>query len=339
MTTKDKGRKRDEDLEDEKDESEEESEEEESEEDESDEDESDEGGDDDDDDEDEKASAKSKPAPEDPGLSGAREKTRNALRVERGPAATYARNVWTITKRELASYFNSPIAYIVISLTLVAFGLVCFFYLDFFQVNRASYSQFLGIPDGAPITVPPILCVITAPLFTMRSLSEEKRMGTLELLITLPVRDSEVILGKFIASMTMVVIIIGLLLAYPLLMFGWPWHLGPFDWGPFWAAMLGLVLLAAASVAIGMMFSSFTENQIVSLFLSVALLAGVFLIGRLVRFLPGWPGDLIAFFSFESRYEPFSRGVIDTRAVVYFVSIAVLALLVSFRSLESRKWR
>ncbi|MBL8606970.1 MAG: ABC transporter permease subunit [Myxococcales bacterium] len=330
----------DEDLEDEKDESEEE----ESEEEESDDDESkgdDDDGDDDGDDDDgeEEAKAKSKPEPEDPALTGAREKTRNHLRLPRGPAATYAMNVWTITKRELASYFNSPIAYIVISLTLVAFGLVCFFYLDFFQVNRASYSQFLGIPDGAPITVPPILCVITAPLFTMRSLSEEKRMGTLELLITLPVRDSEVILGKFLASMTMLLIIIGLLLAYPLVMFGWPWHLGPFDWGPFWAAMLGLVLLSMASVAIGMMFSSLTENQIVSLFLSVALLAGVFLIGRLVRFLPGWPGDLIAFFSFESRFEPFSRGVIDTRAVVYFVSIAVLALLVSFRSLESRKWR
>ena len=82
-----------------------------------------------------------------------------------------------------------------------------------------------------------------------------------------------------------------------------------------------------------------TPLALAGVFASVALLAGVFLIGRLVRFLPGWPGDLIAFFSFESRFEPFSRGVIDTRAVVYFVSIAVLALLVSFRSLESRKWR
>ena len=270
-------------------------------------------------------------------MTGLTQKSRSALRAQRGPVATWFRNVWTISKRELASYFNSPLAYIVVSVSLVGLGLICFFYQDFFQVNRASYAQFFG--TEGPITVPILLSVIAAPLFTMRSLSEERRLGTIELLITLPVRDSEVILGKFVGAFTMLLVQILLLAAYPVVMFLWPWHIGAFDWGPFWASLLGLTVLSAASVGVGMMFSSFTESQILSFFMSLMTLAMVFYIGNLVRFMPGTAGDIIAFFSFQTRYEPFSRGVIDSKALVYFLSIAVITLLVAFRQLESRKWK
>jgi ABC-2 type transport system permease protein len=241
-------------------------------------------------------------------------------------------NVWTIAKRELASYFNSPLAYIVISMSLVGIGLWCFYKQGYWQVDRASYTQLFG-------ELPALFCIFTAPLFTMRSLSEERRLGTLELLITLPVRDSEVILGKFLGAFTMVTIQILLLAAYPLAMFVWPFHLGAFDWGPFWAAIFGMVLMAGAGTAIGMMFSGFTESQILSFFATSATLAALFFVGYAVQYVPGPPGDVLSFFSFQSRYEAFAKGVIDTRAVVYFLSIAVLALLVAFRTLESRKWK
>ena len=263
----------------------------------------------------------------------ARNQRRNELRVERSASAVWVRNVITIAKRELASYFNAPLAYIVTALSLLGFGVYFFLYKGgVWDIGRASVSRLFDL-------VPIVFCLVTIPMFTMRALSEEKRVGTIELLITLPVRDSEVILGKFIGAFAMVFIQIVLLLAYPIAMFWQPFHLGSFDWGPFLSATLGLTLMSSAGVGIGMMFSGLTESQILSFFMSFATLGLLYFIGELVQYMPGAVGDVVAFFSFSSRYEAFARGVIDTRAVVYFVSVTVLSVLVAFRTLESRKWK
>jgi ABC-2 type transport system permease protein len=285
----------------------------------------DEGDDEDEDDDD--SSAK---APDD--VAAVAKKPRSELRTERGAGAVFARNVYTVAKRELASYFNSALAYIVISLSLAGFG-VHFFLIQggVWQIERASMARLFQFAPG-------VLCFLTIPLFTMRALSEEKRLGTMELLITLPVRDSEVILGKFIGAYGMLFFQVALLALYPVVMFWWPWHLGVFDWGPFWSAMLGMLLMSGAGTALGLMMSGFTESQILSFFMTAVSLAVLYYIGEIVQYLPGWPGDVISFFSFQSRIEPFTRGVIDSRAVVYFLSVTILALLVSFRTLESRKW-
>lgn len=243
------------------------------------------------------------------------------------------RNIWTIMKREIAAYFNSPVAFILICVTLV--GLGGYFFLaegGVWQQDRASMSRLMAF-------MPWVLCILTVPLFTMRSLSEEKRMGTIELLITLPVKDSEVILGKYFAALTMVSVQLLLLCAYPIVMFKFPWHMGAFDWNPFWSGILGMLLLSAAGVAVGIMYSSFTESQILSFFSTAFTLTALYAAGLLVQQLKGAIGDILAFFSLQTRYEPFARGLIDTRAVVYFVSIAVFCSLVAFRNLESRKWK
>lgn len=246
-------------------------------------------------------------------------------------SAWFGHTTWTITRRELGSYFNSPLAYILICVTLVAMG-IYFFWFDggVWQADRASVSRLMSF-------IPLVLSVLTIPLFTMRALSEEKRMGTIELLITMPVKDSEVILGKYFAALITVGVQLVLLFAYPLVMFKF-FHLGAFDWGPFWSGMLGLLLMSAAGVAIGLMFSSMTDSQILAFFATSITLTALYAVGYVVQSLQGAAGDFIAFFSFQSRYEPFARGLIDSRAIVYFVSIAVLATLVSFRNLESRKW-
>ena len=247
-----------------------------------------------------------------------------------------AKLVWTLAKREISGYLNSAITYIVISTSMVAVGWYFFFYKGgFWQVDRATMTRMF---DALPLA----LCFLTIPLFTMRSLSDEKRVGTIELLITMPVKDSEVILGKFIGSLAMVSLQILLLAAYPLVMFSRApfWHLGELDWSPFWVGMLGLFLLSTAGTAIGVMWSSFTESQILSYFATMITLVALYAIGfsTVVEFLQGWPGDAISFVSLHSRFEPFARGLIDSRAVIYFLSLTTLGLVVAFRSLESRKW-
>jgi len=247
-----------------------------------------------------------------------------------------AKMIWTLAKREISSNLNSAITYIVIAASLVVVGLYFFFYKGgFWQVDRATMARMF---DSLPFA----LCFLTIPLFTMRSLSDEKRVGTIELLITMPVKDSEVILGKFIGSLAMVTLQIALLAAYPLVMFSRSpfWHLGELDWSPFWVGMLGLFLLSMAGTAIGVMWSSFTESQILSYFATMLTLVALYAIGSvtIVEFLQGGLGDAISFISLQSRFEPFARGLIDSRAVIYFLSLTTLGLVVAFRSLESRKW-
>jgi ABC-2 type transport system permease protein len=242
------------------------------------------------------------------------------------------RNTFTIARRELRAYFDSLVAYVVIGLSMLGLGGYFFFYQGgFWQVDRATMMRLFDFAPGA-------LCLVV-PLVTMATLAEEKRSGTIELLITMPVKDSEVILGKYFAALGMCTILLLATLTYPIAMFWHPWNLGTLDWGPVWTGYLGLFLYCGAGVAIGMMFSSFTESQIISFFVTALAMLTLWGLGFLVESVQGWAGDAFSFISFQSRFTPFARGLIDTRAVVYFVSIAVVCLLVSFRQLESRKWK
>jgi ABC-2 type transport system permease protein len=257
--------------------------------------------------------------------------SREKVVIDRPSSATM---IWTIARRELAAHFNSVITYIVIAASMVGLGL--FFYMykgGFWQVDRVTMQRMFDF-------LPFALCALVIPLFTMRTLSDEKRVGTIELLITMPVKDSEVILGKYIAALAIVTVQLFLVVLYPIAMFKWPWHLGELDWGAFWVGMSGLFFLSATGTAVGLMYSSFTESQILSFFATMLTLSVLYALGNVtaVESLQGWPGDAISFISLQSRFEPFARGLLDTRAIVYFVSIATLCLLVAFHALERRKW-
>jgi ABC-2 type transport system permease protein len=243
------------------------------------------------------------------------------------------KTTWTIARRETRAYFDSLVAYVVIGGSTLGLGIYFFLYQSggFWQVDRASMARLFEFMPWA-------LAALVIPLVTMRAIAEEKRSGTLELLITMPVKDSEVILGKYFAAVIMCLVLLLTTLVYPIAMFVWPWHLGALDWGPVMAGYLGLGLFSLAGVAVGMMFSSITESQIIAFFLTAGTLLFFYILGSVVESLHGWTGDVISFISFQSRFLPFARGLIDTRAVLYFLSIAVICLLVSFRSLESRKW-
>lgn len=234
-----------------------------------------------------------------------------------------------IAKREFRSYFDSPLAYVVICLSF--FGLGLRFFMQFWDVGRATMQDlFAFMPEGLSLAIIPVI--------TMRLMAEERRSGTLEMLITLPVKDSDVILGKFIGALGLILVVVVASIIYPLVMFKWPWTLGPLDMGPVLSGYVGVILFAAAAVALGLLISSLTESQAISFFVTVSVMAFLWYSAGLADRFLGGSSNFLHYISFQTRLSGFMRGLIDTRDVVFFLSITVLSLMVSFRALERRKW-
>jgi gliding motility-associated transport system permease protein len=240
---------------------------------------------------------------------------------------------FTIAKREFRSSFDSPLAYVVICLGLVMLGFT-FFMINggFWQADRATLTTLFGqAPRG--------LAFLIVPVVTMRLLAEEKRTGTLEMLITLPVKDHEVILGKFLGAWGLVLVLIASTAVYPLAMFKFPWHLGALDGGPVIAGYLGIVLFSAAAVSLGLLISALTDSQVIAFFITFVILFLLSFGGMAVDGIKNeGVRNVVSFISFDARLAPFARGMINTRDVIYFVSITVGCLMAAFRALERRKW-
>ena len=231
-----------------------------------------------------------------------------------------------VARREFRSNFDSPIGYVVIALSLLGVG--AFFFRDYWTLNRASMGPlFTWLPWAFTFFV--------IPAITMRLFSEEKRTGTIELLITMPVRDREVVIGKYLATLALIGVLLALTLTYPLLI----GRLGNLDGYPIAAGYLGMMLHASAGIAIGLFFSSVTENQIIAFMITSVVLLGLFAVDYLGAAVGGILGDIFAFISFQRRLAPFGRGLIDLRHVVYFLSITAFFLMLTTRQLESRKWK
>jgi len=234
------------------------------------------------------------------------------------------RNTMIIAVKEFKSYLASPTAYIVTGIFLIGTGI-------FFSSSSATYfeTSITGFLQPASL----LLLLLSAAL-TMRLLAEERKLGTIELLLTNPVRDSEVILGKFLGSLGIVVLMLILTFYYPLLLiiFGDP------DIGPIVTGYLGLFLLGGSSLAVGIFASSLTSNQIVAAVVSTGILFALWFLGLGASFLPETLAEIIGFFSLSSYFPDFMRGVIDTRGVVYYLSITALFIFLAIRSLENSRW-
>ena len=234
------------------------------------------------------------------------------------------RNTTTIALKEFKSYLTSPMAYIVTGIFLVFTGF-------FFSSSPATYfetsiSGFLGAGS--------ILLLLLASVLTMRLLAEERKMGTLELLLTASVRDSEVIIGKFLASLGILVVMLALTLYYPILLilFGDP------DLGPISTGYLGLFLLGCACLAVGLFTSSLTSNQIVAAVVAGGILFALWFVGAAANYLPQAMGEVIGYFSLAFYFPDFMRGMIDTRGIIYYLSITALFLFLAVRSLDNSRW-
>ena len=223
---------------------------------------------------------------------------------------------------------------LLICIGLIMLGFV-FFYFNggFWQADRASLNAlFVWAPRG--------LSSLIVPVLTMRLLAEEKRSGTLEMLITLPVKDHAVILGKFLGAWGLVLVLIVATALYPLMMFKFPWHLGALDSGPVVSGYVGLVCYSAAAVAIGLMISAITDSQVIAFFITFVLLFMLHAIGLAAdnSQVNATLRDVVSFISFDTRLAPFARGQIITKDVLYFLSITVGSLMMAFHALERRKW-
>lgn len=234
---------------------------------------------------------------------------------------------WIISKRELKSFFDSLMAYIM----LVAFlGFTGFFTWlsasNIFFSGQASLQVFFGIAYWT--------LFFFIPALTMRQLAEEKKTGTIEMLLTKPVSDFQVVLGKFMS--TLLLIVIALVLTLPF--YFTVWSLGPVDHGAVWSGYLGLILMSGAYVSIGVFASSITNNQIIA-FLTSLLIGILFhvIFGMLGGSFSGLLAELFSFLSLSSHFESISRGVIDSRDIIYFLSIILMGLLFAEMSLSKRK--
>ena len=235
------------------------------------------------------------------------------------------RNTLAIAERELKSYFVSPIAYVIGAAFLLIAGYL--FSVILLNTNEASMRYMISNLS--------VIWLFVAPFITMRLLAEEARTGTIELLLTNPVRDIEVVLGKFIGALLFVLALLALTLYYPALLFVF----GSPDPGPIISGYLGVILQAAAFLSIGLMISSFTQNQIVAAFVTFAILLLMWLSESVANFVGRPFNEVVRYLSVTGHIQDFSRGVIDTSNVIYFLSIVAGALFITFLSLQTRRWR
>jgi ABC-2 type transport system permease protein len=234
-------------------------------------------------------------------------------------------HVAVFCKKELRSFFDSPIAYIVITIFLLISG--WFFFNDLFLVNQASMRNLFGIV--------PFIFMFFVPAITMRQISEEKKSGTIELLVTLPVKDYQIILGKFMAGLILICAALVLTWVYVLVLSG----LGNLDIGAVVAGYVGLVFLGAAYLSIGMFTSSLTQNQIVAFITGFVIIFALYMADKVLMFVPGFLASVLEYLSVGYHFSNISRGVIDSRDVIYYLSLIFFFLFLAVRTLESRKWR
>ncbi|TXC75479.1 ABC transporter permease subunit [Bradymonadales bacterium TMQ1] len=233
--------------------------------------------------------------------------------------------IWMVTRRELGTYFNSVVAYIVVILFLVITGAL--FWLNFFQ--EISVVSLRGFFSQAPLFL-----AFFAPAITMGLLASEKRSGTLELLMTMPVSDLQIVVGKFLAAVVLLGVVFLMTLVYPLTLS----MLGDLDWGAVAAGYIGLMLLGGSYAAVGLMASSFTRDQVVAILVAFSICFFLYLIDQLVGQASGVGARTAEYLSTSYHFENIARGVVDARDVFYYLSLMAVSLGVATLSVGARRW-
>jgi ABC-2 type transport system permease protein len=255
-----------------------------------------------------------------------------------------ARNVLAIANKELRSYFASPIAYIIIGLFAILFGWFFYVYLMFFVDRSMGMGQFGG---AGPVNInqdmirgvlmnSAVIILFVMPMITMRTYAEEKRSGTIELLLTSPVSDFQIIMGKFLGAMGLyaVMLLVTMIHIGILFIFGSP------EWKPLVTAYLGLLLMGGAFISLGLFISSLTKNQIVAGMVTFA----VFLLFWVISWIGsvssgGTSADVASYLSIIDHYDDFAKGVIDTKHLIYYLSFISFGLYLTAKSVDTERWR
>jgi ABC-2 type transport system permease protein len=253
------------------------------------------------------------------------------------------RNAWIICRKELHSYFVSPVAYVLLVLFGVAFGFMFWNALGIFvvegmemQMRGQTFPMNLNEQVIRPLLQNvSVIGLFFIPMITMRLFAEEKRTGTIELLTTSPIRDLEIIVGKWLAA----IVLYSCLLLFTALNFAFLFKYGNPDWKPLAMGYLGLLLQAGALLAIGTFISTLTKNQIIAGAATFAV--------ELVLWMIGWVGEyetatwarVLSYLSVTAHFESFGRGVLDSKDAIFYLTVIFLGLFFTARSMESLRWR
>jgi len=236
---------------------------------------------------------------------------------------TAAANTMHIFRREFRHYFITPIAYIVISIFLILTG--WFFFSTFFLYSQTELRNFFSLL--------PIIFSFIVPTVTMRLFSEEYNVGSYEILVTMPVTDRDIILGKFLAALCFVAVMLLPTVSYAISVS----MLGDLDWGPVVGGYVGALLLGGAFVAVGLFASALTKNQIIAFIIGMIICFALTMVDKILFFLPE---SMLGFFQYigaDYHFENVSKGILDTRDILYFASVVFAALYGTFLVLQEKK--
>ena len=252
--------------------------------------------------------------------------------------------VWPIFKKEMRLYFTSPIAWVIGAIFLLIAGYFFSAIFNFFaqaSMQSAMNPQMAREMNPTESVLRPLFSNVTVillllmPMVTMRLFAEERRSGTIELLLTYPVRDGAVLVGKYLAALALYGLMLVGTLLYPLMIA----YFARLDWGAVLTGYIGLVLLGATFIAVGLFASSLTENQIVASIISFGVLLMLWVVGWSADYVGGAWGKVLSDLSIIEHFDNFAKGVLDTKDVVYYLGFVTLALFLSLRSLEARRWK
>lgn len=253
---------------------------------------------------------------------------------------TSVRNILAIAGKELRSYFASPIAYVIIGLFALLFGFFFYLFLNFFVEESQRAMMGGGTVNVNERMIRPLLqnaaviILFVMPIITMRTYAEEKRSGTIELLLTSPVTDVQIILGKFLGAMGLFVAMLLVTLIDLAILF----LLGNPEWKPIATGYLGLLLMGASIVSIGLLISSRTKNQIVAGVMTFAVVLMLWVIGWMGEASGPTTKAVLSFLSITDHMEDFTLGIIDTKHIVYYLSFITFGLFLTAKSVDSERW-
>ena len=254
------------------------------------------------------------------------------------------KNIWVLAQKELKSYFASPIAYIVLAMFAVIFGYFFFsataIFVDYSlrSMMQRGFSPPMNIND---FIIRPLLMNVSVivlflmPMITMRLFAEEKRTGTIELLLTSPLRDIEILLGKWLAAMLLYLCLLAISALNILFLFFY----GKPDWRPLLIGYFGLTLLGAAFLGLGAFISTLTRNQIIAASLTFGVFLMLWVLDWVASYSTGTAGKVLSYLSITTHFENFAKGVLELKDTVYYLSVIFLGIFLTARSMESLRWR
>ena len=253
-------------------------------------------------------------------------------------------NVLAIAHKELKGYFASPVAYVVIGFSAILFGwffINLLYYFDRTQMQAGSGFQGPQAINVNEIMISPlflnvsVILLFTLPLITMRTYAEEKRSGTMELLLTSPLTDLQIVMGKFLGGL----VLYGAMLAVTLVHMAILFVYGNPEWRPIATGYLGLILMGACFLSLGLFVSSLTRNQIIAGMVTFAVFLMFWVVNWIATFMGPTSQAVLNYLSITEHLNDFARGVIDTKHVVYYLSFIAFSLFLTVRAVDSERWR